>query len=330
MPDSRGMLNVPDVPVLRRRDRLDPLDDRRVRRELAAGRWTRVAPGAFVPMAAWRGLNPLQRHRLRVEEVTSRLPSSVVISHFAAAAVWGIDVLGSWPALVDVTIDRASGGRSGGTLRRHALGVAHRRRVPFGRHEVTTPAQTVLDLARMLPYVRAVSAIDQALWIGRPRGPLATAAEISDILETTPVARGDRRARRALAASATLSANVRETHMRLLVVALGFPIPRRQERRTLPSGRCVFGDLSFPDADHWLEIDGRGKYTSPEYTGGRTPAAVVIDEKNRENEIRREVRGFSRLEATDADHPQRVYDVLTADGLRSSKPRPRAGDSVLR
>lgn len=118
--------------------------------------------------------------------------------------------------------------------------------------------------------------------------------------------------------------------MRLLVVALGFPIPRRQERRTLPSGRCVFGDLSFPDADHWLEIDGRGKYTSPEYTGGRTPAAVVIDEKNRENEIRREVRGFSRLEATDADHPQRVYDVLTADGLRSSKPRPRAGDSVLR
>ena len=56
---------------------------------------------------------------------------------------------------------------------------------------------------------------------------------------------------------------------------------------------------------------------------GVPAAAIVIDEKNRENEIRREVRGFSRLEATDADHPRRVYDILTRDGLRSRLPRPR-------
>ncbi|WP_295577492.1 hypothetical protein [uncultured Microbacterium sp.] len=136
--------------------------------------------------------------------------------------------------------------------------------------------------------------------------------------------------RGAVAASASLAANARETQMRLLVIALGFPHPRLQERRRLRSGRLVFGDLYFPEADHWLEIDGRGKYLSPEFSAGRTPAAIVIEEKTRENEIRREVRGFSRLEATDADHPQRVYDVLTADGLRSSKPRPRAGDPVLR
>ncbi|SBS74437.1 conserved exported hypothetical protein [uncultured Microbacterium sp.] len=138
------------------------------------------------------------------------------------------------------------------------------------------------------------------------------------------------RVRGAVAASASLAANARETQMRLLVIALGFPHPRLQERRRLRSGRLVFGDLYFPEADHWLEIDGRGKYLSPEFSAGRTPAAIVIEEKTRENEIRREVRGFSRLEATDADHPQRVYDVLTADGLRSSKPRPRAGDPVLR
>ena len=100
------------------------------------------------------------------------------------------------------------------------------------------------------------------------------------------------------------------------------PLPRLQERRVLRSGRLVFGDLYFPEEDHWLELDGRGKYRSPEFGPDRDAAEIAIDEKNRENEIRREVRGFSRLEPADLDHPRRVYDILTADGLRATRPRP--------
>lgn len=297
---------------------------------VADGTWVRVAPGVFVTGAEWRRLTPMAQHRIRVEEVMARSRTPALISHFAAAALWQIDVLGAWPTRVDVTIDRATGGRSGGAITRRALGREGRASVPFGHHRLATPAQTALDLARLLPFLRGVTAIDQALWTGRHGGALATAADLSALLDEAAPARGDARVRRALEASATLAANVRETHMRLLVAALGFPTPRLQERRVLRSGRLVYGDLYFPDADHWLEIDGRGKYLSPEYTAGRTPSAVVIDEKNRENEIRREVRGFSRLEATDADRPQRVYDVLTADGLRSTKPRPHPGDPILR
>ncbi|UUT35687.1 hypothetical protein [Microbacterium elymi] len=84
----------------------------------------------------------------------------------------------------------------------------------------------------------------------------------------------------------------------------------------------MFGDFYFPDADHWGEVDGRGKYLSPEFGVDRNPAAIVIDEKNRENEIRREVRGFSRWEAKDADDPRRLWDILTGDGLPCAKPRP--------
>lgn len=323
------MMPVPEIPIVRRRELTAHPDYRRVRRHLRERTWTRIAPGVFVSSAEWRALTGIGRHRLRVEEVLARLEAPAVVSHFAAAAVWGIDLLGAWPDAVDVTIPRATGGRSGGAIRRRALGLERVERVPFGAHEVTTPAQTALDLARILPFTRAVSAIDQTLWSGRRGGALATKDDILALLGTESV-RGDARARRALAASASLAANARETQMRLLVIALGFPDPRLQERRRLRSGRVVFGDLYFPEADHWLEIDGRGKYLSAEFVAGRTPAAIVIDEKNRENEIRREVRGFSRLEATDADHPQRVYDVLTADGLRSRKPRPRAGDPVLR
>lgn len=316
------MRPAPDIRLARRRDLVDPPDYRRLRRRVRTGTWLAIAPGVYVDATAWRALSPIERHRLRVEEVTARLDRPAVLSHFAAAAVWGIDVLGTWPDLVEVTIERTSGGRSGGAIRRRALGLAGLARTPFGTHEVTTAAQTALDLARQLPFVRAVGAVDQAIWTGRPEGALTTKAEILALLDAGPPQRGDTRARRAIEAAEPLAANARETQLRLLVIHLGFERPRLQERRVLRSGRLVYGDLYFVDADHWLELDGRGKYLSPECTAGRTPAQIVIDEKNRENEIRREVRGFSRLEATDGDHPRRVYDVLTADGLRSSKPRP--------
>ena len=68
-------------------------------------------------------------------------------------------------------------------------------------------------------------------------------------------------------------------------------------------------------------MGGRGKYLSPEFTEKRPTAEIVIDEKNRENEIRRTVRGFSRWEPSDIT-PRRLYDILTADGLHSPLPRP--------
>jgi hypothetical protein len=118
------------------------------------------------------------------------------------------------------------------------------------------------------------------------------------------------------------SSNVRESQNFVVVISLGFPRPLVQYRRVLCTGRLAIADLYFEEADHWCEIDGRGKYISPEFGAERDPVEIVIDEKNRENEIRREVRGFSRWEAKAADRPRDIYDILTQDGLRSSKPRP--------
>ncbi|GAA1842006.1 hypothetical protein ACFQZV_12100 [Microbacterium koreense] len=314
---------VPRVDVARRRDLLAPGDNRRLSRNVRSGEWVRVAPGSYVVREAWAALTPIERHRLRVDEVVLRLQTPAVVSHLAAAALWDIDVLGPWPTAVDVTIGRTTGGRSGGALRRHALGLDGVERIPFGRHEVTSAAQTALDLARALPFVRAVTAVDQALWSQRRGGPLCTKDELLQALERGGPRRGDVRARRAIDAGEALAANVRETQVRVVAIGLGFGIPRLQERRVLRSGRLVFGDLYSPDHDHWVEIDGRGKYLSPQFGAGRAPADIVLDEKDRENEIRREVRGFSRLGATDADHPGRMYDILTGDGLPSTKPRPR-------
>lgn len=311
---------VPDVLVVRRRDSADPLDNRRLRRSLDAGTWVRVAPGAFVPASDWAALTPIERHRLRVKEIADRARRQQVFSHFAAAAVLDIDVLGPWPDRVDVTIDRSTGGRSGGAVSRHALGLDGVDVTPWNGHLITSPAQTALDLARQLPFVGAVAVIDQATWTRRRGGALTTADDISTLLAGSS-RRGRGRALRAIAASRDLADNVRETESRLLIARLGFPEPRLQERRVLPSGRVVYGDFYFPDADHWAELDGRGKYRSPEFAGGRSTAEIVIDEKNRENEIRRTVSAFSRWEPSDIT-PRRLYDILTADGLRSARRRP--------
>lgn len=311
-----------DVEVVRRSDAVDPVDDRRLRRAVAEGRWIRVTAGAYVRRPVWDSFTPIERHRLRVQEVGRRLAPGAVVSHFAAAAVWGIDVLGDWPVAVDVTIARARGGRSGGAVRRRAWGLDHTETVPFGRLAITTPRQTAIDLTRLLPAVRAAGAADQAISTVRSGGPLTTRAGILELLDAAPARRGDARARRALLDAETATANVRESQARVVLAQLGFPASRPQEERMLRSGRHVFGDRYFPEFDHWLEIDGRGKYLSPEFGHGRDAAAIVIDEKNRENEIRREVRGFSRIEATDLDRPQRVWDILTGDGLPTSRQRP--------
>lgn len=310
------------IEIIRRTDRDERLDDRKLRKLIAAGTWTRVAPGAFARAAEWRTLDPLEQHRARVQEVARRMRRPAVLSHFAAAAIHGMDVLGHWPRLVDVTVPRSSGGRSSGDIRRHTRGLGDPETLDWGIHRVTTPAQTALDLARILPFVEGVAVIDQAIRLERPGGSLTTRSEIEGLWDLGHRHRGNPRALRAILFANPLAANVRESQSRVVLARLGFPTPRLQERRVLRSGRLVFGDFYFSDYDHWAELDGRGKYRSPQFGTDREPAEIVIDEKNRENEIRREVRGFSRWEPADADRPRYLYDLLTADGLPSSLPRP--------
>ncbi|MFT4212138.1 MAG: hypothetical protein QM626_09720 [Microbacterium sp.] len=308
--------------LVRRSERADPIDGRRLKRAVDSGEWVRVVPGVFASSREWRRLLPLERHRVRVIETMRRLPAPATFVLHAAAAIWRMDVLGRWPAQVDVAVRSSGGARSSGTVRRHAVDPRGLALLPVGRHFVTTPAQTAVDLALTLPHVVAVTAIDQSLWDRRRGGALTTRDELRRVQAANSHRRGHARAGRAIAAAEDGAANVRETEARLELIRLGFPRPRLQERRILRTGRLVYGDMYFPEADHWLEVDGDGKYVSPEYTGGRSPEEIVIDEKNRENEIRREVRGFSRLGPKDAGRPRLLYDILTFDGLRSILPRP--------
>ncbi len=321
------MLSNPPMPVTlhRRRDRRpDELDYRLVRRALGAGDVVRVAPGTFADAGEWRALRPIEQHRVRVGEALERARAPVVLSHFAAAAHWGIDILGRWPERIDTRIPRAGGGRSSGLFRRHAIGIEDIDVLPLGSHFVTTPAQTVIDLAMMLPFIAAVTAADQAAWIRREGGALVTI----DQLQTLVAAAGaiaPARTERVVSFASAESDSVRESQSRVLIDRLGFPRPVLQRSFRLLSGSTACTDFYFPDQDHAGEFDGIGKYLDPVLLRGRTPEEVLIAEKDRGDELRRMVSGFSRWRTPALARPRLLYDILAGDGLPSSQPPPPPG-----
>ena len=81
-------------------------------------------------------------------------------------------------------------------------------------------------------------------------------------------------------------------------------------------------DFFWREHRHIGEFDGVGKYLDPHLLRGRTPAQALLEEKDREDELRRMVNGFTRWRTPDLAAPRLLYDRLVAVGLPSVKPRP--------
>lgn len=308
--------------LIRRRNVIDlGVNDRTLRRAVLAGRMVRVVPGAFVKAEPWNALKPYERHRLKVLATARRMRSEAVFSHHAAAALWGIRMLRNWPKLVDITMDRATGGRSDGLLRRHCRGFDGVEVTRLDGLLVTTPAQTVADLALRFPFPDAVVAMDSALHRKRKPEPLATSDEL---LERVMAAEGKRGWRRALAAATfatPLSDSPEESHSRVQIHLLGFPAPILQREFRDARGFVGKPDFYWPEFDQIGECDGRAKYTDPTLRNGRTADEVILAERHRENRLRRLVNGVIRWEPADLYPPAKLSRILTDGGLPSSGTR---------
>lgn len=317
-----GSLDAPPLDaVFRRKETADAVNERRLAAQVTRGEVERIAPGSYTTARAWASLDPMDRHAQRVWEAASRTAPGTIFSHCSAAALLGIDVFGAWPALVDVSVDRRTGGRSTGRVRRRTRRIDGLDVIPWREHFVTSPAQTVVDLAAALPFVHGVVSADRALWARRRGGQLITP---SDLLEAAAVyaGRGARRAMRVAEFASSHSDSVRESQSRVLIDLLGFPTPVLQREFILPSGRKVRSDFCWEEWSHVGEFDGVGKYRDPALLQGRTPEQALIEEKDREDELRRMVRAFSRWRTPQLEEPARLYDILTRAGLPSTRPRP--------
>lgn len=285
----------------------------------------RIVPGSYVRRAEFDALEPIDRHLLTVIEAADRARGPLLLCRAAAAAVWGIDRIGVWPGTVDTLVPRGGGGRSTGIFRRHTARSIEVPTVPWRGHAVTTPAQTAVDLAARGSFTEGVVALDQCLWRGRPGGPLATPGEVAALADEVDPRRGGRRVREAAAFASSRADSVRESQSRVLIRRLGFPEPVLQQRFDLEGGRAAFVDFWFSEHDHVGEFDGTGKYLDPRLRGDRSPADVLLEEKDRGDALRRVVGRVSRWRTRDLVDPRRLYDILTADGLPAVRPRPPRG-----
>lgn len=322
-----GMPASTEHPIKVRR-RADPnglgVSDRRLKGLVARGDVKRVVAGSYVQSSEWDDLTPLRRHLVKVLEVADRSRSPQVFMGAAAAAIWGIDRIGTWPDRVDVRIGRASGGRSSGAVRRRALGFDGIDVVEWRGHLVTSPAQTAIDVAADSTFRGGVVAMDQVLWERRIGGALASAFDVQGMLDRQS-RRGLGGVRESLECGTSQADSVRESEARVLLALLGFPAPTLQKSFLLPSGRRVRTDFYFEEFDHVGEFDGTGKYFDPEILAGRTPQQALLEEKDREDELRRIVSGLSRWRTDAHRDPALLYDILTRAGVRSKLPRPRRG-----
>ena len=315
-------LDPPLRTVFRRRENDgEPVNDRRLRAAIAGGRITRITRGAYVDASQWRLLKPQARHAQLVWEAAARTDSSLTFSHWAAAALHGIDILGSWPSDIDTTIEATTGGRSSGTFRRHARRLEGVETETWGPHRITTALQTAVDLAASLRFAEAVAAVDQALWHRRAGGALVSPTALVEAAHNL-TGRGAARAARAAEFAVPLSDSVRESQSRVLIHVMGFPAPELQARFALSNGRNAFTDFFWREHRHIGEFDGAAKYRDPELLRGRTAEEVLLAEKDREDDLRRQVSHFSRWRAPALDQPRLLFDILTAAGLPTRRPRP--------
>jgi predicted transcriptional regulator of viral defense system len=201
---------------------------------------------------------PEGRHMLAAGAVLAGADASLVASHTTAARVHGISLLDRPDDTVTLTRARDAGSRrpvKGAQLTQAALPASH----VTVRHglRVTTPARTVVDLARVLPFRAGVVTADHALEMR-----LVTRDELRAVVATCKRWPGVKRAVEVVEFADGLSESALESIARVAFRDYGLPPPELQvwvehERFV---GRA---DFLWRDSNTIGEADGALKYENP-------------------------------------------------------------------
>jgi hypothetical protein len=186
---------------------------------------------------------------------------------------------------------------------------------------VTSLARTVVDVAAASSLRRAIVIVDAALSGEKNRDgqwvrPPISKAELGYEIEMRGAIRGSRQLGWVLKFGDGLSGSPGESVSRLTMHQIGCPPPELQHTFRDRDGVFVATtDFWWPNYNLTGEFDGRAKYMRTEFTRGRTPAEVVIDEKVREDALRALGPGMSRWVWEEALSAHALRLKLTRAGL---------------
>jgi hypothetical protein len=300
------------------------VDARQFRRASERGELVRIHRGVFVDAATWRALEPSEQYRHRVIGAARASRTAPTLSHASAAALWGVPLL-TIPRLVDVLSTPSVGTRTENGFRRHSTTCGDLEVVCRDGVSVTSFPRTLAEYCAGMPFRASVVALDWAIRPSSARDPkpFATKEDIRLAADLLHINRNRHKLDRALAFADGLSGSPGESLSRALMLELGFPIPELQVDFSDHRGFIGTVDFWWPDQHLIGEFDGVAKYIRPEYTGGRSAAEVVVDEKNRENRLRATGPRVTRWDWSIAKSPALLLEHLTSVGLSSSRRRQR-------
>lgn len=308
--------NLPPATLIRN---LGPLDAsrRQFARDAERGAQVRIATGAYIESAVLAQLSERHRYLARIRAVAETRRFVPVLSHWSAAAIHGLPLIGPYPAGVHVTIGKIPGGRSRNGVIKHALALGDDDVVERDGLLVTTIERTVVDMAISLPFRDAVVMADKALLedrFGRVM-PLTDKSTLLACWEARRPFRGFARARRVLEFAETRSESPLESVSRVNMYSIGCPRPELQVMQIDDDGDIGESDFAWPAFNAVAEADGEAKYLDAALRKGRTIEQVMIDEKYREDRIRGIPREFVRWRWAVGINPAALRQKLVRLGL---------------
>lgn len=327
--DTRDFLHPTALSLTRRRS-LVGLDGRDLRRGRERGEQVRLLRGVYVPADVWEAADDDEHYLMRIQAAVLTRRSQPVLSHHSAARVWGLPILGRWPAEVHFLLP------AGAKRRTHARVVWHYDTfrddevVELDGYLVTSRLRTMVDLARTTPFASAVATLDAGLrapYLLPDGGRSETIAkeELQEAVARRGSARGCRAARVAADFADGESGSTGESVSRANIHLSGMPAPLLQVVYPIPGGGEDRVDFTW-EARHHIrqvtllgEFDGKVKYTRDQYLAGRTIEDVVWIEKVREDRLRAPNRGMARWLWAVAVSPTRLRTLLIAAGLRPER-----------
>ena len=267
------------------------LDANDVRRLVRAGHLVGVRRGVYADGDAWRAADPFRRQpilRLRAARM-SLTSTAYAFSHDSSAIVLGMGAPDPRAALVHVSRTKVHGDAVRAGVKHHLA--------PFTDEDVDVVeglpvlgrARTALDMVREHGRAHGLAACDAALRAGAPRSALL------DVLSTMGCWPHSRCMRWCIQHADGDAETYIESLVRDFVLELGIGRPELQFG--LSDGHTTaFVDMRV--ARHVFEADGALKY-APDNPSDIAPAAVLLQEKRRQDFVTGFKLGVSRLTYVD-------------------------------
>jgi very-short-patch-repair endonuclease len=242
---------------------------------VSSGDLTRVRHGVYATRKAiaFRDEGPVQRHAILAVSAM-RVVAGAVVSHHSAALLQGLDMYKAPDArVVALTLPpgpKRCGDETEGIVRYRAALPGDHVVKTFGL-QVTSPARTVVDIARTSSFMEGVAVADSAL-----RDHVAPKAVMEEVLEVCAGWPGIERARRVVAFSDMRAESVMESCARVVFHERGLEPPELQVR----VARGIRVDFCWPKYKVIVEADGLAKYED-------NPRRSVAEQIKRDNVLRR-------------------------------------------